>query len=89
MRYRKRTVQTRPTVPNEQSFELTEDKQIYHSSQFLRSKQIKLVRDELDNIVEAGIIRHESPVRSSLVVIASTTDGKLRFFVKIGRLTKR
>ena len=80
----------RPTeVPIKHHFELDDTNPIYHSARRMAPLHNKIVRKELDKMLEAGIITPSSSAWSFPVVIVSKKDGNPRFCVDYCTLNQR
>ena len=75
-------------VPVTHSFDLTDENPIYHRNRRLSPKHNQVVREEIDKMLKAGIIRPSVSAWSFPVVIATKKDGKLRFCVDYRTLNK-
>ena len=75
-------------VPVRHHFELTDDTSIHHRARRLAPKHNSIVRKEIDDMLEAGIIVPASSAWSFPVVIASKKDGKHRFCVDYRTLNR-
>ena len=76
-------------VPVTHSFELKDPSPNRHASRRLPPRHNGVVRQELDNMLEAGIITPSVSAWLFPVVIASKKDGKLRFCVDYRALNRR
>lgn len=76
-------------VPVRHSFELKNDEPIYSGGRRLPPKHNKIVKEEIDRMLEAGIVTPTSSAWSFPVVIASKKDGSSRFCVDYRVLNQR
>ena len=76
-------------VPVEHDFELSDDRPIHFSPRRMPPRHSEVVRQELDKMLEAGIITPSASPWSFPVVIASKKDGKPRFCVDYRILNRR
>lgn len=78
-----------PSVPVTNSFELTDDRPNHSGARRLPPRQTKVVREELNKILEAVIITTSKSAWSFRVVIDTKMDGKSRFSVDCRALNQR
>lgn len=76
-------------VPIKHSFELNNYEPIYHKPRRMAPKHNVLVKEEVEKMLRAGIIRPISSAWSFPVVIATKKDGKPRFCVDYRLLNAR
>ena len=76
-------------VPVKHYFELNDPTPIHNSSRRLAPRHNELVREELDKMLEAGIITPATSAWSFPIVIVSKKDGKPRFCVDYRSLNQR
>lgn len=72
----------------EHSFELTNERPIYHRPRRVPPAHQEIIKKELEMILDAGIVRPASSAWSFPVVIARKKDGKPRFCVDYRELNK-
>lgn len=76
-------------VPVRHDFELTDDAPIYHNPRRASPRDNTIIRDEIDKMLKAGIIKPATSSWSFPVVIATKKDGKPRFCVDYRMLNQR
>ena len=76
-------------VPIRHSFELTDARPIYHNPRRMPPRDNQTVREEVEKMLRAGIVKHANSAWSFPVVIARKKDGSPRFCVDYRQLNER
>ena len=76
------------SVPVKHYFELTDSTPIYHRPRRMSPRHQRVVQEEIQKMLEAGIIKPSAACWSFPVVIAQKKDGKPRFCVDYRELNK-